>query len=324
MPDDPDHTLAEDILSAYHRRLRSATAFETGGRIAALVDSVFARIGAWDAAASQSPIGLLHMATAMFQAALPLIMADRDDADPAGIERVSVALHDAIMEQMMLAVLTYDGRVLARVHSSRREERRRIARELHDHVAHGVGLALQQIDLYRRRRDRDPQGAAAILSSAATALSDALRSIQQLSAELRRSVGERGLKQALASYLDRAVPGGVARRLEVAGDPHRLTPDVSEELYLILREAIRNALRHADPGEVAVRVEITDGEVYASVADDGRGFDPSAITPGDGGGGGLPSMSERAGLLRGRLEVNSDVGKGTLVTVWAPLRGGEP
>ncbi|WP_162907666.1 sensor histidine kinase [Allorhizocola rhizosphaerae] len=323
MPDHR-HTLAEEILSAFHRRLRSTGRRETHGHITALVNSVFARLDAWTTATSQSPIGLLHMATAMFQAALPVLIAEKAEeaevGDLASVERVSVALHDAIMEQMMLAVLTYDGHVLSRVQTSRREERRRLARELHDQVAHGLGLAMQQIDLYRRRRDT------AMLSAAVTALSEALRTIQQLSAELRRSVGEQGLDEALSSYLDRAVPAGVARRLEVAGDVHKLSPDISEELYLILREAIRNALRHAAPDEVAVAVEITGSEVIASVADDGRGFDPSAISPFSSyeGGGGLPSMSERAALLRGRLEVTSDVGKGTRVAICVPLRGDRP
>jgi signal transduction histidine kinase len=94
------------------------------------------------------------------------------------------------------------------------------------------------------------------------------------------------------------------------------------QVYLAMREAIRNAVSHSGCSRIGVSLEVSDGEVAGSVQDDGRGFDPEAVgqaTP--SWGVGLRSMRERAEMLGGSLRVDSSPGDGTTVEVSVPLDG---
>jgi signal transduction histidine kinase len=90
-------------------------------------------------------------------------------------------------------------------------------------------------------------------------------------------------------------------------------------LHLVLREATRNALRHSRPTELSLTVAVTDSAVTASIIDNGCGFDMAAI--GAAPAGGLSSMTERVEFLHGTLELNSEIGIGTAITLWVPLFG---
>jgi signal transduction histidine kinase len=113
------------------------------------------------------------------------------------------------------------------------------------------------------------------------------------------------------------VPAALRCSLEITGDAKGLPPHVGEELYLIMGEAVRNAVRHAGATELSLAVTVTETQVSAAVRDDGRGFDPARAP-----GGGLLGMGERAQLLCGSLEVTGGPGRGTIVTVRVPLPGG--
>jgi signal transduction histidine kinase len=259
----------------------------------------------------------LRVAAVLFEVALPAIAARHATGDPAAVVLVGVALHEAIMERMALASLSYVDFLLARLQASQQEERRRIARELHDEVSHGMAAAAQHLDLHHHFARQDPERASVMLTAAAGALADALRTVQQLSAELRRPVGTGDdLQRALEEYLRANVPSTIRTVLEVTGDTKTLSPTVSDELYLILREATRNAVRHADPTEVRLAVAVTETTLTASVTDDGRGFDPATVD-----GCGLASMSERAQVLHGSLELASAYDRGTTVSLRVPLPG---
>ena len=118
-------------------------------------------------------------------------------------------------------------------------------------------------------------------------------------------------------YLRANVPQTVRVTTRLVGRVHGLPPQLGEELYLILREAVGNAVRHGNPTELRIAVSAGRRRVDASVTDNGRGFGP-----GTAAGNGLASMRERTHLLRGHLDVASAPGRGTWVTLWVPLTGG--
>ncbi len=182
-----------------------------------------------------------------------------------------------------------------------------------------MGLALQHLDLYRHYVTADPARAEVKLTSAMSSLTDAIQTVQDISAELRRSVGDAGTERALRAYLKANVPPDVTATLDVVGDTKTLPANVGDELYLIVREAIRNALRHARPSTIRAVITIGDHAVHASVTDDGRGFVLEEC--GRLASGGLPSMTERTELLRGRLVIDSKPGRGTTIRVEVPLDG---
>ncbi|WP_189021528.1 sensor histidine kinase [Micromonospora yangpuensis] len=273
-------------------------------------------IGADRARRGIHPVQSLRAATTLFEVMLRILTRDLPPTDSAAALRLSRALHEAIMARVALASLSYVGFLMEKLQASRQEERTRIARELHDRVLHEMGLTLHRLDLHRHYADRDPAQARAKVDAAIESLDEALRTVRTLSAELRRSVGEYGLERTLRAYLEANAPTSVQFSVTTTGDVKALPPDVSEELYLIMREAARNALRHADPGRLELSIDVGDDAVAAAVVDDGAGFDTGDP---DRARGGLPSMYERALLLHGVLTLTSAPGSGTRVEVRIPF-----
>jgi CheB methylesterase/Histidine kinase-, DNA gyrase B-, and HSP90-like ATPase len=146
-----------------------------------------------------------------------------------------------------------------------------------------------------------------------------LEQTRNLSAELRRSETENGLVPALQDLLEVAVPDEVDAELSISGAESLLPEHQRGQLYVILREAVRNAARHSGCRHLTVGVDITPEEVSGYVEDDGRGFEGN----GDGNGGlGLRSIKERTALLDGTARVYSSPQGGAGVRVLLPLRGG--
>ncbi|MFC6082680.1 sensor histidine kinase [Sphaerisporangium aureirubrum] len=324
--------LVDDIASAYLLRGRqgessSPTPPTLTRWMTEVVDGVLERMRAHpDEEREQAPRSAydVHRArpgesswttTALYEVALGALASREAITARWNMTELSVALHQVLTEQLRLAALSSESARFERLRASLREERRRVARELHDRVGHGVYLALQHLDLYERYAGRHPDQAAAKLVRAVEMLDEALVTTQQLATELRRPMPGEDLEYALRAYLDICAPSTVHTHVAFSGDTTRLTPGLNEELYLILREAIRNALRHSDPGRVTLDVEVTAREVRATVSDDGAGFDPAAMAR----TGGLTAMRERADALRGTLTVLSVAGGGTMVTLEVPL-----
>ncbi|GGS17284.1 two-component sensor histidine kinase [Streptomyces griseoviridis] len=257
----------------------------------------------------------LRAGTALFEVMLPIALRELSPADETAAARVSVLLHQAVLARVVRGSLARMTALPDRALALRQDERRHIARELHDRVLHEIGLALQGIDMHQYHAESSPALARAKLNRAAGLLRQAVYTLQHFTTELRRSVGEGGLERALRSYLDTHADPAVDITVRTSGDLLALPPYVSEEAYLILREAARNALRHAAPSRLDLTVEVTDGTLYAAVTDDGCGFLVGA-TP---GGNGLSSMRERAKVLGGELTLSSAPEVGTVVEVRAPL-----
>jgi PAS domain S-box-containing protein len=197
-------------------------------------------------------------------------------------------------------------------------ERERISRELHDRVAHQMGVVHQSLELYAALKGRTPDRAAERLALAREMAKASLDATRNLSAELRRSEAEEGLEPALADLLDAFRRPNFKPELSVRGDEDVLPPHVRGQVYVILREAVRNAARHSGGRGVSVEVEISPEEIIGSVQDDGMGFEGAGTAEGNMG---LRSMKERAALLGGSLHVDSDGDSGTRVEVRVPLNG---
>lgn len=257
----------------------------------------------------------LRAGTTLFEVMLPIVLRELAPANEAAATRVSVVLHQAVMSRVARGSLARMTFLSDRVLSSRQDERQHIARELHDRVLHGIALALQGIDMHQYHAKTSPALARAKLDRAAGLLRQVVHTLQHFTAELRRSVGEGGLERALRSYLEAHADPAVDVTVRARGNVLALPANVSEEIYLVLREAARNALRHASPSRLDITIEVTDRALYASVADDGCGFLAGSSPP----GGGLPSMRERVQLLRGDLSVSSAPAVGTVVQARVPL-----
>ena len=215
-----------------------------------------------------------------------------------------------------------------RVVEVQEEERRHLARELHDEI--GQSLTAIAITLQAVKRSAGP----ALLPplEECTAIVDlAIRQVRHLSLDLRPSLlDDLGLVAALRSHLDHQAQR-VGYQAHFAADPDDIRPDLDPAIaiaaFRIAQEALTNVARHAQARRVrmSVRLRRRDGTLRLVVCDDGVGFDPEAtLRRGARGEGiGLLGMRERAALLGGRVDIRSSPGRGTAVRLSVPMeRGG--
>jgi signal transduction histidine kinase len=182
----------------------------------------------------------------------------------------------------------------------------------------------QSLELYRVLKDRDEKAAEAKMELARELAKNTLDSTRNLSMALRESEVEEGLGPALSKLLGTTIPSEVRYAVSVEGDEALVPPHVGEQLFLILREAVRNAATHSGASQITVELDVSPERAIGRVDDDGRGFDPEAV--GNGRTGGLRSMRERASLLGGSFGLTPESrDRGTRVEVVVPLAppGGE-
>ncbi len=199
------------------------------------------------------------------------------------------------------------------------EERQRIARELHDVIAHSVSVMTVQTGAVRR-----------LLRPEQTKEREALETVEstgrQALTEMRRLVGllrEQGAMPEFSpqpgmgtidNLLDGVRAAGLPVELEVAGAPRDLPPGIDLAAYRVVQEALTNALKYAGPAHAWVVVTWRDGELELEIANDGTGDGD-----GSGGGLGLAGMRERVSLYGGEIESGTRNGGGYVVRARLPL-----
>ena len=184
------------------------------------------------------------------------------------------------------------------------EERQRIARELHDVVAHAISVIVVQARGGRRILDAEPAEARGAFDTIERTGHEALGEMRRLLGLLRESEGEPALApQPTLARLEELVQqvrdAGLPVELAIEGEPTELPPGVDLSAYRIVQEALTNALKHAGPANARVTVRYADDNLELEIADDGSG---SAAGNGDGGGHGLVGIEERVAMLGGELE----------------------
>jgi signal transduction histidine kinase len=226
------------------------------------------------------------------------------------------ALNESLSRRIREATDAYTGYLLSRVHRAHIDERHRISRELHDRLGEGLSVGLRQLDLHEIADPQDPLNRTAI---AREALAETMRRLRLVTSDLREEPVT-SLEKALVHYLD-SVAAKPDVRLRVSGDQTWAPPSVIDEAFLIIREAVHNALKHGAPQLVLIGVDFSSSELCAWINDDGRGFVPAESAGPPFGGTGLASMRERAALIGGQLTIASVPGHGTSVELRASLPG---
>jgi PAS domain S-box-containing protein len=199
------------------------------------------------------------------------------------------------------------------------EERRHLARELHD----GICQILTSVAFaFEAGAAAPPEMTAAKMSDARTLLEEALTRVRELSFDLRPALLDHlGLLPALRCLIERyTARTGVRVNFKHAGLEERVAPEVETAAYRIVQEALSNVARHAQVPEAVVRSWVEADTLAVQVEDQGVGFDADAIIAAAGSNG-LPGMRERVLLLEGRLIVESTPGSGSHVLAELPLRG---
>jgi signal transduction histidine kinase len=210
------------------------------------------------------------------------------------------------------------SQLLRKVITAQEDERKRIARELHDETTQDLAVLAMGIDA---AQDAYRNGLTPRLDEVKALAVRTLEDVHRLILDLRPSVlDDLGLLSAIRWYADRAlVSRGVSVRCEF-GDLPRLPPEMETALFRICQETLSNVARHAQASAVLVQVGVERGQVVIDIEDDGKGFDEAALSHGDGRKHwGLMGIRERAEILGGVATVSSEPGQGTHVVVQIPV-----
>ena len=203
-------------------------------------------------------------------------------------------------------------------------ERSRIARELHDVVAHSMSVMVVTAGAARRIIDRDADAAREAMASIETTGRAALDEMRRLLGVLRRDDDETLARapQPSVKHLDALVhqvtDAGLPVVLEIEGEPRPLAAGLDLSAYRIVQEALTNTLKHAGPASATVRLCYGDRDLELRVTDDGRGG--AADHDAADGGHGLIGMRERVSLYGGELTAGPRPGGGYEVRATLPLQ----
>jgi len=243
--------------------------------------------------------------------------SDRDVAILAGIGRqTGIAIENArLYENMRFYV--------RQITEAQEDERKRIARELHDDTAQALIDLSRRLDNLATSSEQLSETMIGRLEEFQELIDSILRGVRRFGRDLRPSVlDDLGLLPALEWLTANLMQGnGIETELKVYGDRRRLSPEAELVLFRIVQEALNNVRRHSQASRVVTTVEFGEGRVRITVDDNGQGFELPGRT-GDlatAGKLGLIGMHERADLLDGTLTVRSELGKGTTVTVEVPV-----
>lgn len=196
------------------------------------------------------------------------------------------------------------------------EERRNLARELHDEVGQSLTGLKMMVDMALRV----PTMAEANLRQAQALLNELIGKVRNLSLDLRPAMlDDLGLLPALLWLLDRFM---LQTRIQVSFrhkdlEGQRFATEIETAAYRIVQEGLTNVARHADSDFAFVEVTVESGVLHIEVRDHGRGFDPAGVLTA-GYAAGLSGLRERTGLLGGRLSIESAPGQGTRVIADLP------
>jgi len=239
------------------------------------------------------------------------------DGKPVGLQHIA---RDVTKERQMEENLRY---YIEEITKAQEEERKRIARELHDETAQQLIALSHQLEDFVRNNERLSPDDIERVGSWRRHIKDTQQGLRWFIRELRPPmIDDLGLLPAVKWLKEELeVVSGMSVDLKVVGDERRFNPEAELVLFRIVQESLANVRRHAEASKVEVLLEFAGDKTIVTVSDNGKGFQmPKAL--GDMsrlGKLGLIGMEERVRLLRGKLVVKSEVGIGTTVTVMVPV-----
>ena len=239
--------------------------------------------------------------------------------------QIAVAIENARLYAEVQQKEHIRGELFRKAINAQEDERKRIARELHDETSQNLTALLFLADEVQDADDIE--GTQALLARMQNLVKLTLDGVHKIIFDLRPSMLDHlGLVPALRWYADsRLAPKDVRVEIKELSRSRRLPAEVETALFRVVQEAINNIARHAAARNVRIEFEFDDQAVRVEVEDDGIGFDISSsqmISAENGRGLGLMGMQERIELLGGEIIVETNPGYGTLLKIQVPLREG--
>jgi len=266
------------------------------------------------------PIDSVHAAHVLFNVAADVLVAEaRQLAPGAGLERLAHAmrmLHSSISTRVGAAAIGYETSTLRGIGAANTSRRNELARDIHDHIGSSLSLALRNLDLYEAERAGGGDAQHRI-TAARRALHDTFGFTRSVVSGLRAYELRDSLQSEIDSYTQSAADGDTLVKVRINGDESWVPDARREEIFLVVRECVRNALTHAAASRIEGDVTIAPDNIACTIEDDGRGFETTSLRAVQGGG--MVSMRERITALGGTFQVASRPGVGTRVHFQLPL-----
>ncbi len=242
------------------------------------------------------------------------------DGEPRGFQHVA---RDVTEERQLQENMRF---YVQQITKAQEDERKRIARELHDDVSPSLLLAIQRLDtITSDSRPRLSKSLNEKLEGLRSQITGALENLHRYAQDLRpRVLDDLGLIAALEWMTEElAKKQEIDAHVEITGIERTLPPEVQLLLFRIAQEALTNTRRHAEASMAVVKLEFESNKVRMLVSDNGKGFElPSrAENLASTGKLGILGMYERARIAGGTLDIKSELGKGTQVVVELSLPG---
>jgi signal transduction histidine kinase len=214
------------------------------------------------------------------------------------------------------------GELLHKLISAQEQERKRIARELHDDTSQALAALVVALDMAAMTSASEGELKTKLASMKTLAVS-LLDNVRRMIFDLRPTVlDDLGLLSALRWYAEeRLRPLGVRVRVEISGAERRLPAQVETALFRVVQEAVTNIAKHAEAENAVLSIDFGDSAILIEIEDDGKGFDVQAFarSTDKGRGLGLLGMRERITLLGGSISIDSEPGGGTRLKIEVPL-----
>lgn len=245
-------------------------------------------------------------------------------------DRVHIANYQTFLEKFLQAIesgqpldsgpvkFTATSETVEMMIQAQESERKRLARQMHDGPAQALSNFILQTEIAMRLFDIDQARAKSELASLKAAATSTFQKVRDFIFELRpMMLDDLGLTPTISRYVEAAKEQtGIDIRLTVMGLEQRLEPYLEVMIFRAIQELVGNSIHYSQATQVKVQIDVTDNSVKVSVDDNGKGFKIESI--GERGGMGLKVIKDRAEMLGGSLEVDSEIGQGAHVTFQIP------
>lgn len=202
------------------------------------------------------------------------------------------------------------------------DERGRLAREMHDTLIQGCAGVSALLEANSSLDQSQTRAKEDLLEYARSQLRTTINEAREAVWDLRHADGSATTISPILESMTQQVSHefGVPVEYRISGKPFDLDQSTAHELLMVVREALHNAIRHGQPGRVRVSIDFGKHDFSVRVEDDGCGFDPATVSASSNGHYGIVGMRERSNRMGGTLELRSESGKGTEITLHIPRK----
>lgn len=231
-----------------------------------------------------------------------------------------------VKQQLALKELqeTYRRELMAATFLGQEEERRRLARDLHDEIGTMLSVTKMSLNQLDRKFSSTP-GADLLIQKTRSLLDETMSNVRRISRDLVPTTLERfGLIPALEELIEKADDGELHLQLECPDTIDKLPPSLELMLYRIAQELVNNALKHAGATEILIQIVCLDNGVRLSVTDNGAGFDFDEVVRDKQRGLGLRNIESRLSIVDGHVTFDVAPGRGSRIHVQVRLDAPQP